>query len=130
MGDNVGQSKRTLIHGNSIKVLFRKFEILVLGTLGKLVSASFQEKYVLLRVVVLLCSIHECTVDLLKVSMKDSIWVLFRKFETLVLGSLGKSSGWEHIVFLLFKFWMNFWDYIYGVVVEDLMLCKTKMANQ
>jgi hypothetical protein len=25
---------------------------------------------------------------------------------------------------------MNFWDYIHGVVAEDLMLCKTKMANQ
>jgi hypothetical protein len=60
-------------------VLFRKFETLVLGTPGKLVSASFQERYVLLRVVVLLCSMHECTVDVAKVSMKDSIWVLFKK---------------------------------------------------
>ncbi len=62
-------------------------------------SASVQERYVLLGVVVLLCSMLECIVDVGKVSMKDLVWVLFRKFETLVLGTLGKPSGWEYRIF-------------------------------
>jgi hypothetical protein len=51
---------------------------------------------VLLRVVVLFYSMLECIVDVGKVFMRDLVWVLSRKFETLVLGTLGKSSGWEY----------------------------------
>jgi hypothetical protein len=56
-------------------------------------------KIVLLGVVVLLYSMHECTVDVGKISMRYSIWVLFIKFETIVLGTPRKSSGWEYCIF-------------------------------
>jgi len=81
-------------------VLLIKFEILVLGTPRKLVSASFQERYVLLGVAILLCSMHECIVDVGRVFVRDLVWV-FKKFETLVLGTSRKSSGWEYRIFFI-----------------------------
>ncbi len=52
-------------------MLLKKIETFVLGTSRKLVSASFQERYVLLGVVVLLYSIPKCTIDVGKVFMRD-----------------------------------------------------------
>jgi hypothetical protein len=83
-------------------VLPRKFETLVLGTLGKLCLHPFK-KDVLLGVVVLLCSMLECTIDVGKIYVRDSIWVLFKKFQTLVLELWGNRVVVNSISFSLFK---------------------------
>jgi len=67
------------------------------------VSTSFKERYVLLGVVVLLCSMLECIVDVRKKYVRDSIWVLFKNFETLVLELRG-SRVVGNIISFLFKF--------------------------
>ncbi len=73
-------------------MLLIKFEILVLGIQGKLVSTSFQERYVLLGADILFSSMHECIIDVGRVYVRDVVWV-FKKFETLILRTLRKSNG-------------------------------------
>jgi hypothetical protein len=104
--------------------VIHKVETLILGTLGNLVSESYRKQFVLWDIDFYSLNFWlNCQENICGISVGDA----FRK-----LSYLGNSKDFNVVgdtVSSLLNFWISYWERICRVVIEGLILCKTKIAH-